>query len=374
MKQTEDYLAAELNKLTTQERGKAMDDIHCVGEELRETPEMVERLLKEFEQMVVRMQTPVYAMAVDQNRDYVENSSFRLRFLRCNMHNVQESVRQMMEFLQHKAAYFGEDKVAREITLDDLTVEDTELLLSGLFHIQEETDRNGRVVLYVMGEEIGRCQIENLIHVAYYIFNVILTPRQDAQMKGDMELQYKLRSLGVPEQSFPVAADGNIRRGILNAWFNKHTEELESKKQPGSVLTAHASINQPVRVSSLARKPRESAGAAAAAAAARRSASPDTKLINPSEQHVLLGRGWKVQNHEGNKAFRSFLEGYSDEYDNAPRLRKRQIAGELVHMLRGRGVRFLQQRENGQWIDSTFEDAQKKVGQLFRTLRKSHKH
>ena len=37
MKETEDLLASEMNKLSVQERSKALDDLHCVGEELKET-------------------------------------------------------------------------------------------------------------------------------------------------------------------------------------------------------------------------------------------------------------------------------------------------------------------------------------------------
>ena len=179
MKQTEAFLAAELNKLSVQERAKAMDDIHCVGEELTETPEMIEQSLMEFEQLVQKVKTPVYEMAANQNRAYVEDPSFRLRFLRFNLHNVNRSVRQMMDFLKYKSTYFGQDKIAREIALDDLNDEDVELLLSGLYHIQDGRDRKGRMVLYVTTELLGKYRLENLVsqrtiaHVAgYYIASV----------------------------------------------------------------------------------------------------------------------------------------------------------------------------------------------------------
>jgi len=458
MKQTEDYLAAELYKLSVQERAKAMDDIHCLGEELKETPEMVEKLLEEFDQIVRQVKTPFYEMAVIQNREYVEDPSFRLRFLRCNMHNVHLSVRQMMDYLKYKATYFGEDKVAREITLDDFNDEDMELLMAGLYHIQKETDRSGRVVVYLMTDVFARCKIENLIHVAHYVWNNILIPMHNVQMKGicfvyydmtkqgekyampglnfmrtltkvlmsfplrysaihlclnpergdlaltnslfsytikrfsnyagvrtrlqygsDMEVQYALRSHGVPEKGFPVDADGNIRKDIMNEWFYRHKEEIEAKKQHRKVLATHASLHQPVEYSNLGHNAQESGLEPSAAAAAgteqRQFATTNLRTeggINPSPQDVLLGRGWRVQNHEGNVRFRSFLEAYSDEYDTAARLRKRQLAVELVNLLRGRGVRFLKQTDTGtgEWIESSFEDAEKKVGQLFRTLRK----
>lgn len=163
MKQTEEFLASEFSKLTKEERAEALNDIHCVGNELEETQEMVERLLEEFDKLVQKARNPIYDLAVRQNKAYVEEPSFRLRFLRYNIHDVPRSVRQMMEFLKHKATYFGEDKLTRDITLDDLNDDDMELLFAGLYHIQEEKDQSGRVVLYLLNEMLGRCSIETFV-------------------------------------------------------------------------------------------------------------------------------------------------------------------------------------------------------------------
>ena len=140
MKQTEDILASEMNRLSMEDRKRAFDDVHCVGEELNETPEMVQKSLADFDQAVRTSRNPMYKVALNQNRAYVEDPSFRLAFLRANFHDVDKSVRQMMNFLENKAKYFGQDKVAREIVLSDLTEEDIALMLSGFIHIQEGTD------------------------------------------------------------------------------------------------------------------------------------------------------------------------------------------------------------------------------------------
>eukprot|EP00526_Cylindrotheca_closterium_P023723 CAMPEP_0113640576 /NCGR_PEP_ID=MMETSP0017_2-20120614/21297_1 /TAXON_ID=2856 /ORGANISM="Cylindrotheca closterium" /LENGTH=191 /DNA_ID=CAMNT_0000551867 /DNA_START=464 /DNA_END=1035 /DNA_ORIENTATION=- /assembly_acc=CAM_ASM_000147 len=141
MKSIEDFLASEMTKLSVQERSKVLDDLHCVGEELKETPEMIEESLAEFDQVLQERNEPIYHLATSQNRSYVEDPSFRLRFLRANLHDVHKSVNQMIGFLSRKEKYFGRDKVARDVTLDDLDEDDIELLLSGLYHIQDGTDR-----------------------------------------------------------------------------------------------------------------------------------------------------------------------------------------------------------------------------------------
>ena len=79
MKETEDVLAKELSKLTFQERTKVMDDLHCVGDDLKETPEMIERSLEMFDEALHNEKDSFYDMAASQNRAYVEDNSFRLR-------------------------------------------------------------------------------------------------------------------------------------------------------------------------------------------------------------------------------------------------------------------------------------------------------
>ncbi|CAJ1937768.1 unnamed protein product [Cylindrotheca closterium] len=425
MKQTEAYLAAEISKLTVQERAKAMDDVHCVGEELKETPQMIERSLMEFDQLVPKLKTPMYDVAVNRNRAFVEDPSFRLRFLRCNMHDVDRSVRQMMEFLKVKATYFGEDKVAREITLDDLNDEDEAFLLAGMYHVQAERDQNGRAIAYFAADMMGKCKLETLIHILFFMCNNILIPIPEVQKKGlvvvlydmtkageklampgfnfirnwgnataafpiryaamhmclkthngnlslynkilessiqflpehgrvrirlhygtDIEIQYHLRSHGIPTRTCPVDLSGNLRMDILNAWIEKYQAETEDEKQ-------HRSLQPQALASEVASNP--------LIALDRR---------RPSPQDVMLGRGWKVQNHEGNIHFRQFVEGYRQAYDITPRHQRREFAANIARLLHERGVLFWKKAEDGEWVEGSFEEAEKKVGDLFRSIRR----
>ena len=167
MKETELMLASALNNLTAQERTLALHDVHCVGEELKESPEIVEKSLVEFDQAVQRQRNPVYEIAVSQNRAYVENRSFRLRFLRAAMHNIGLAVTNMMNFLYNKLLHFGEDKVSREIRLNDLNEEEVGLLVSGIFHIQNDRDPMGRVIVYITAgiEMLEICRAQTLVRL-----------------------------------------------------------------------------------------------------------------------------------------------------------------------------------------------------------------
>lgn len=156
MKPTEDFLSSEMSKLSLQERSKAMDDLHCVGEELEESPEMIQQKLKEFDEVVQQGNYPKYSQAAKQNRAFVEDSSFRLMFLRANSYDAKKSAQQMVNHLHQKAQYFGEDKLGRDINFDDLTSEDIEVMLTGFLHVQADRDRTGRGIICAFSHLLSR--------------------------------------------------------------------------------------------------------------------------------------------------------------------------------------------------------------------------
>lgn len=173
VKKTEEFLASQLSKLTVKERAEALHDVHCVGEELTETPEILQKSLAEFDIAIQREKNATYGIAIAQNRKYVEDPAFRLKFLRANMHDVNKAVRQMMSFLEKKAFYFGTEKVARDIALDELTNEDRKYMLKGIYHIPEVRDRTGRVVVYMFNACLGQCTTDSMVR-PYHLSSTVL--------------------------------------------------------------------------------------------------------------------------------------------------------------------------------------------------------
>ncbi|CAJ1937924.1 unnamed protein product [Cylindrotheca closterium] len=404
MRQTEEFLASEFSKLTVEERSEALDDIHCVGDELEESPEIIERLLVDFEEAVQHEGNAIYDIAVNQNKAFVEDPSFRLRFLRYNMHDVKRSVRQMMKFLENKATYFGEDKVAREITLKDLNDDDTQLLLAGLYHIQKERDQSGRIVLYLMTEMFGRSKVETMIRVAYYIFNNILIPITEVQTKGIVGVYYDVTKQGENFQmpgftflltlmdavtSFPMRYSAlhiclKPKRSslVLSNTLLRYTLSLTSSRtrtrtrihygtgmELQYALRGHGvpTENCPVKIDGGLRKDILNAWF--------HEHEADIRLTHwatnqPRPHDVLFGKGYRIQNHSGNYRFRSFLLSHRDEYDRAPRSLRPEITARLARALLENGTRFLKRGEGDEWIEVDLEEAAKKAGQLFRTFRK----
>eukprot|EP00978_Attheya_sp_CCMP212_P021472 scaffold62739_cov50-Attheya_sp.AAC.1 len=90
----------------------------------------------------------------------------------------------------------------------------------------------------------------------------------------------------------------------------------------------------------------------------------------PSEitaNDVLCGRGGIANSHSGNKYFREVVKKHQDAYLSAKKREKPEIAGNIVHLIRQRGGRFLgKDKDSGKWVDSGFEKARDKASQALR--------
>jgi len=191
MKPSEDFLASELSKISVQERTKALDDLHCVGEDLTETPELIENSLAEMDRILKDKNDPIYNAAASQNKAYVEDPDFRLRFIRANNHDPEKAADQMIGLLTEKEIYFGRDKLGRDITFDDLNDDDLKILLGGRYHIQDALDRNGRIVVYFLNHHL-HLGAESLIRANYFVYFNVLSPLASVQKKGIVVCYYDM--------------------------------------------------------------------------------------------------------------------------------------------------------------------------------------
>ncbi|CAJ1937590.1 unnamed protein product [Cylindrotheca closterium] len=252
MGQTDEFLTPEFNKLSIQQQSVALEDLHNAVSELQEEdPAMIDKLLADLQQELDQGNYPIYELALSQDRSYVEDPAFRLMFLRANMHDVRKSAKQIISFLQHKSMYFGNDKVASDITVDDLTPEELELMLSGLYHVQDDTDCNGRVIFYWFNKVTFDFSAEAMIRVNYYVWFNILIPIHAVQKKGILSIFYDIME---PGESYvnpgmtslmqifnfmhclPIRYSGlhyclKLRKGNLIAW-NKLFLEIAVKSSP----------------------------------------------------------------------------------------------------------------------------------------------
>lgn len=207
----------------------------------------------------------------------------------------------------------------------------------------------------------------------------------------DQEHQQTLRGHGLCIESFPLDVDGNVRTEILNEWIFDHTcgsQAAAALKRGSSTSCSEDDSSLDVSGGS-GRAPRktdrdlmlpfndsEDGKTSPSTAESKEDGGlpPAARApIVPTKRDVLLGRGWKLQNHDGNVIFRQFLEDYAEAYDRSPRLEKRKMVRTLVLSMKRDGTRFLKQSEENSdiWMDSTMLEAENKVSQVFRTIRKN---
>lgn len=148
--ETESVLAKTLNSMSLQERSQVLEDVHGVSKPIDETPAFLSKSLAALDEAIALEKTPLYENALMQNRKYLEDNAFRLMFLRSVSFNVASAATRLMSFLKQKALYFGEEKLTKEITLEDLSVDDMESLESGAIQVLPEKDTAGRGVLVVL--------------------------------------------------------------------------------------------------------------------------------------------------------------------------------------------------------------------------------
>jgi hypothetical protein len=167
------------------------------------------------------------------------------------------------------------------------------------------------------------------------IFSVIGSSYTRSRMRqhqgSHSECQYKLMTFGIPVKEFPITTQGQLKTGKHKGW-------VERRKQKETYLKTNA----------------VQAGA----------------VDLPIKCDVLLGKGMPCQEHAGNKHLHERVAMCYEEYDNAKRDRKTEIAEELVALVNKSSGRFLKRHEaSGMWVEVPLREAREKVCHGFRRKR-----
>lgn len=156
-------LARELNSLSLQERNRVFESIHGVDDVMKETPEMVEEKLAEFQHAVESLETTeaslvtAYIQAKRDNPAYVANRAFRLMFLRAEGFDPQAAAVRMMQYLEEKLSRFGPKVLTRTLTMADLSTESRALLVDfGIHQILPARDSAGRAIYLIHADDAPR--------------------------------------------------------------------------------------------------------------------------------------------------------------------------------------------------------------------------
>jgi hypothetical protein len=148
-------LAQELHTLSLQERNRVYEEVHGVAKHLEEDSEFVAQRLSEFDvQLSTIRNKPAYNFALQQSPEYVNDSKFRVMFLRYTEFDAHKAAQKLVNHFDFKMELFGREKLAQNITLDDLDENDLMYLRSGAMQILPATDRAGRPIVLIQHEMV----------------------------------------------------------------------------------------------------------------------------------------------------------------------------------------------------------------------------
>ena len=144
-------IANALNQLSLDEREKVYHELHGVDDIIRETPEFVQSCLNQLDVELDRIKrthrkASAFLVAEEMSMSYVSDQGLRLKFLRSEKFDVKKAAERMIRFFDCKLFFFGQEKLCKDITLQDLSKEDMKSLKAGYMQILPIRDQAGRNV------------------------------------------------------------------------------------------------------------------------------------------------------------------------------------------------------------------------------------
>ena len=113
------YALVESRQLSSHRFGKGRGAIRISETDLAE---FVARCLLALNESLGKIKTKgAFEQAQRMNQRYTDNPEFRLMFLRADNFEIENAALRIVRHFESKLELFGPDKLARDITLDDLT-------------------------------------------------------------------------------------------------------------------------------------------------------------------------------------------------------------------------------------------------------------
>ncbi|KAL3944647.1 MAG: hypothetical protein SGBAC_001254 [Bacillariaceae sp.] len=179
----DELLSDALNILTFEEREEQEEALHGVAKDIVEEASLIDNALNELEaHLFIQKADTVYETAETMSAHYVSQRAFRIMFLRCTRYDVKAAADQMLRFFEMKQNLFGNKKLVKDITIEDLDEDDRASLRTGWTQLCGR-DRSGRMVIIQLP---GACKVKTLqseLRARYFILMNALKSEQ-TQLRG----------------------------------------------------------------------------------------------------------------------------------------------------------------------------------------------
>eukprot|EP00531_Pseudo-nitzschia_arenysensis_P014734 CAMPEP_0116133104 /NCGR_PEP_ID=MMETSP0329-20121206/9923_1 /TAXON_ID=697910 /ORGANISM="Pseudo-nitzschia arenysensis, Strain B593" /LENGTH=625 /DNA_ID=CAMNT_0003627703 /DNA_START=229 /DNA_END=2106 /DNA_ORIENTATION=+ len=173
----------------------------------------LDRILDDFDTAINQIESQIgnsgnsefeaYKFAREQDAAYVTNPDFTIGFLRAEDYNVRKAAWRMFRYLKIKREIFGDDKVTRDILLDDLGEKGKEILDRGPMQVLTKPDNNGRAVVFctyhVDKIRMRRKDFESVNKASFYFWTYAIEEAdENFKKKGIVAIAWKVNNHPVP--------------------------------------------------------------------------------------------------------------------------------------------------------------------------------
>ena len=423
----DEFLAHRFAALTMEERQQAMNDIHCVSEPFSETPEFVDEKISELSALLNGCSSiegdkknlrQAYDMVLEQNPEYVKDRNFLLQFLRAGSFDPQNAAQRILSHFDQKLTLFGQEKLTKTITLEDMGEEDNILLRVGWCGKLPLRDMSSRSVIYMNPIALATIQheISSISRMRVLLYTILsLAENGEDQRRGfvlisinmgeNMSVYDQIESaknnvavIAMPPVKIVAAhffdASGTFGRSLRFAFNANHIDQKAQVrirshslgqyefKQLHFLLNTHgipASViplledgeydlmyhNEYLRARKALETERQQQSDG------KSSGERNAPTLSPGPCDVIHGKDNFARSHIGNVKFLSLVEEMFPDYDVIDdRLQRPIIYQRALDKIHDSGGLFLYKDDDGIWREASHKMAMDKIGNAFRSRRK----
>lgn len=137
-------------------RNAPVEDYRSISASFKELAQEIDTIQNKDAFVLAQMQTPTY----------VDDRSFRLMFLRSCDYDGKQAAKLITHHMERKRQLFGDERLGRDITIEDLSDSEVAIISSGGLGFLEDRDAAGRAVLLSNVSKLKFKDKENLVRRA----------------------------------------------------------------------------------------------------------------------------------------------------------------------------------------------------------------
>lgn len=206
-KRAEEFLAKDLANLSLDEHERALFDIHGITPVDEEDPASITQSLEKLQMTIDQIESKeAYDLASRINPNYVQSTSFRLMFLRCQDFDINAAAKMIVGHFEQKSIVFGSGEIlAREVRQSDLNGTEMVMLRTGYLQILPVRDAAGRCIIALTSGPVNDFPVDygaiNECRVMWYQTMSMLRD-EETQKRGVVYLLMNFTSFKVTVQDF----------------------------------------------------------------------------------------------------------------------------------------------------------------------------